>query len=430
MILFVIFVFFVIFTITDYRKSLFVWATFCIIAHNGLCLKYSSPAITLQLAINLFFGLSFIVKRKKHVINEEVFALKKPMVLLLLSACLSAMFGILEFGRSMITVFGYYVNVFLIIFLLHKEVRTQYDLQKLTKYLYLSISIGVIYGFFTLLIGYNPVILLEQQILPSSAENIVVDSFETYRGVKMQSFYAGATQFCAFVFLSSICYMAVKRNIFNTLTNDVIIIIFIAVVCAFFTKTRAGILASIVSVIYFITTLKSRYYIKAILYVVLLLIIFAPFFSSNIDYLISTFDTKAQENVGGSSIDMRLVQTELTLEILREHPFFGAGVGSLILYLRKFYELYGAESIWFQILIQQGIFGAIAYIYLFYYTFKLISPSMRGYIVMAITFWLTLHTLSTTGLSEYFYLLTFLIIYKKDNFLRNENRNNNISRLR
>ena len=117
-ILLLVFLFFVVFAFVNYEKSLFVWATFCIIAHNGLCLKYSSPAVSLQLAINLFFFVFYIVKKGKSNTNKDTFILKRPMVLLVISASLSSIFGVLEFGRSMITVFGYYVNVFIIIYLL------------------------------------------------------------------------------------------------------------------------------------------------------------------------------------------------------------------------------------------------------------------------------------------------------------------------
>ena len=74
-ILLLVFLFFVVFAFVNYEKSLFVWATFCIIAHNGLCLKYSSPAVSLQLAINLFFFVFYIVKKGKSNTNKDTFIL-------------------------------------------------------------------------------------------------------------------------------------------------------------------------------------------------------------------------------------------------------------------------------------------------------------------------------------------------------------------
>lgn len=421
--------FFIVYTFIDYRRSLFLWAVCCITMHSGLCLKYSSPAISVQLVINAFFFVYAYLYKRKIYLKSPNFILAPVLKLLLFSAVLSAVFGIIPFSRSMITIFGQFLNMFLIIYLLDKEIRNLSNLHLFMQYLVCSIAIGVFYGCITLSIGSNPIIQFEQSIIPSQMEGLIVDSYETYRGVKVQSFYAGATQFAAFSLLTAICYIAVFRNVKMKLTNIQILLLLSAMICAFLSKTRAGILASLISVMYLYTTIKSTMRIKIAFFVVVALILLYPFFSSHLAFLTSTFDSRAQEELGGSSVDMRIVQAQLTWEILKNYPLFGAGVGSLMIFLRKTYELYGAESVWFQKLIEQGLFGIYTYLYIFYFTIRRVSHPMKPYIIMAAIYWLSLHTMSTTGLSEYFYFLTFLIIYKIGNFIEYENRYHNISRL-
>jgi len=81
----------------------------------------------------------------------------------------------------------------------------------------------------------------------------------------------------------------------------------------------------------------------------------------------SIFDYSSK-NVSGSSTEMRVGQLEASYELFKLSPIFGNGLHSIGYFTQTGdwgTKLFGTESIWFKLLIEKGIFGIIAYIYLF-----------------------------------------------------------------
>lgn len=427
---YIIVVFFLIYTNYNYKKSLFLWAAICIVMHTGICLKYSSPAISVQLAINLIFLFYYIVKRRRIYHLREDFAFKPIFIIVSISFILSSFVSAIGLFRNLITIFGLLVCNFLTIYLLDKEILTKKDINELIKNISYLIIISCIYGLYTMVLGSNPIIEYELSFIPSGMEDKLVDSSDTMRGLKMQSFFGGATQFSAFVMLTIITFCAVNKTKGNA-TYLQICLFLLGIVFAFLTKTRASMFAALVTTLYFAFKQKSTQYIKIIILILILLPLIKPFLGENMVFIESIFKTSSQDEVGGSSIDLRLQQAAIVWQIFLEHPILGEGINSLSYTLNKFQDLFGAESIWFQLLLERGLLGLVSYIYIFYYSIKKVSAKYKVYIICCALFWLVQHTLSTTGLYENFYLLSAIIIYKTDKLsIYEKNRVNNISRVR
>lgn len=428
---YIIAVFFLIYTNYNYKKSLFLWAAICIVMHTGICLKYSSPAISVQLVINLIFLFYYIVKRRRtYRLREPHFVFKPIFIIVLTSFILSSFVSVIGLFRNLITIFGLLVCNFLIIYLLDKEILTKKDINELIKNISYLIIISCIYGLYTMILGSNPIIEYELSFIPSGMEDKLVDSSDTMRGLKMQSFFGGATQFSAFIMLTVITFCAVNKTKDNT-TYQQICLFLLGIVFAFLTKTRASIFAALVTTLYFIFKQKSTQYIKIIILVLILLPLIRPFLGENMVFIESIFKSSSQDEVGGSNLDMRLQQAAIVWQLFLEHPVLGEGINSLSFTLNKFQDLLGAESIWFQLLLERGLLGVVSYVYIFYYSIKKVSAKYKAYIVCCALFWLIQHTLSTTGLYEYFYLLSAIIIYKTDKLSSYEkNRFNNVSCVR
>ena len=113
---------------------------------------------------------------------------------------------------------------------------------------------------------------------------------------------------------------------------------------------------------------------------------------------------------------MRLNQLSIIWNEFIRNPISGLGIGSMVLVKAKNYEIYGAESIWFWILLERGIIGLISYIWVFISIIKKLSTkTTKLYLFLATAYWIILQTMTTTiGVSIYWYFLTVIIIYKID----------------
>lgn len=412
---YLIFAFFAVFMIVNYKKALYLWAVVSLAMHIGICIKFTPPNISLLFLVNITFLLYSYRHRIKK--NNAPFALHNVLKYTVISTILTAVF-LLSFSaayKELITAFNTIVGIFTVLYLLDKEIETSEDIHSICKVLFLFISISIIYGVYTIVTVSNPIIEWEQSFIPESMSNKLVDSTETYRGVKAQSFFGGATQFAAFVYMTAIVFLAIKMKNAKRLTSVSIIVLIIAVMICFLSKTRASIFAALCATLYLVYKQNATTKMRIFMILLLFLPIVFPFFAENISFLTSIYDTRAQDDVGGSSMEMRLIQARIVGEIFSSNPLFGLGTtGAFAISNMNIDGLYGAESVWFHLLINRGLIGVLVYLYIFYYTVKSISRERRTYMIMAAIFWLTLHTLSTTGLSEYFYLFVFLLLKKLD----------------
>ena len=136
------------------------------------------------------------------------------------------------------------------------------------------------------------------------------------------------------------------------------------------------------------------------------------------DYILnvyhSIFDFTGNYDVGGSSMDMRMRQLDISLFLFLQNPIFGGGL-SMIYYLMtdiSIPELAGAESQLFYLLIERGLLGILGYLWLIISMCKLL-PSYRKFNMVFVGIWvLASFVLLTVGLYINFPIIFLLIIYK------------------
>ena len=87
------------------------------------------------------------------------------------------------------------------------------------------------------------------------------------------------------------------------------------------------------------------------------------------DYLQQIIDSISNtETVNGSNSDMRLTQLLISWSYLMHSPIWGNGIGFLyndVVLMNLDSDLYGAESLWFGVMADQGCVGIVAYALLF-----------------------------------------------------------------
>lgn len=399
----------------NYKKALYLWAVFSLAMHLGICIKFTSPAISVLFVVNLAFLLYFFKCKKRK--ESKQFVLSKIFEITVISSLLTSfcLFPFSSASKELISTVNTVVNTFVILYLIDNEVKTEKDIHSICKCLYLFILISVFYGLYVIIMVSNPIIEWEQSFVPAAMSDKIIASTETFRGVKAQSFFGGATQFATYVYLTAILFLAEKTKNTHKISYVSILLLLVALMICFLSKTRAAIFAGLCATLYMLLKQGVKTKFKILLLILVILPLISPFLSDNLSFITSIYDPNAQDAIGGSDLEMRSMQMQVVAEIASANPIFGIGTtGYANISALQIDGLYGAESVWFHLLMERGIVGVCVYIYIFYYTVKSISRERKVYITMAAMFWLILHTLSTTGLSEYFYMFTFLILRKLD----------------
>lgn len=224
-------------------------------------------------------------------------------------------------------------------------------------YLYVLGIIISIYGFVETFTSSNLFISFMNSNHLYRTEYLVT---EVRYGLKRaQSIYSMHTTFGGYALFIGFCLAYLKFKFGNILHKPYIMrYSTMLYICTFFTGARSAILGAIVSLASFM-----RFKAKNILLLVfLLLIVFL--FSSYFNLIFNSFvDTST---VAGSNDEMRANQLDIAYAIMSQNFWLGNGISYTWTIAQDDYDtLYGAESLWLPIMIDQGILGLISYILLF-----------------------------------------------------------------
>lgn len=201
-----------------------------------------------------------------------------------------------------------------------------------------------------------------------------------------------------------------------------IIVICLCAMCVFLTGARSCIIGLLMCTGMSFSKLKVSH-ILLLCFIIPFVFIFAG------DYLSQIFDSIFNtEKVNGSSSDMRLIQFMISWDYMMRSPIIGNGLGFLyndvvLNHVEK--ELFGAESMWFGVIADQGILGLVSYLLLF------ISPILYSWrkdnklIILFVIGILVMHSLSTIpGVNPSMVLVFTLIFnYMQDSAKSRKNRN-------
>lgn len=137
-----------------------------------------------------------------------------------------------------------------------------------------------------------------------------------------------------------------------------ILIITLLLVNIFFSGTRSAIIGTIICLITFYDKkiLSPKYILLFLLIIIITSSILSNYFQEIIGSIVDT------NKVGGSNSEMRSNQFEIGFFFLNKSFWFGNGINYIWeIVLPDYKELYGAESLWLPIMVDQGFFGIIAY---------------------------------------------------------------------
>lgn len=115
----------------DYKRTVIIWLPCQLFFNAQIAVRYSSPAMSLVLAVDIYLLFFYLLKRKssKARLNNEPFLLVVPMSVMLLSYLLSSLFGINQATNGIMTMIKYFASGFGVVFLAQKVLNTQEDLK-------------------------------------------------------------------------------------------------------------------------------------------------------------------------------------------------------------------------------------------------------------------------------------------------------------
>lgn len=180
--------------------------------------------------------------------------------------------------------------------------------------------------------------------------------------------------------------------------------VFVAIL--FFVALVTGSRSVILSIFITLGISLSKVGSKQIIGFLVLIVVFFVF-QNYFDSIISSFqDTKA---VTGSNSDMREGQFEIALASLVDHVWLGNGL--TYTFSESFFtkELFGAESLWLPIIIEQGVWGVVSvgafFVQCFFYCFKVKKLYLNFFVLAMLVLY------SMTSVPQFNFSFTFIYLY-------------------
>ncbi len=353
-----------------------------------VALKYSTPILTLAIAVNFALPIIFYFKygeSEKRKLNNETFFFRALFVLYLISFVLSIFFSIAPLGSVFNATIKFFVKNFIMLYLFQRCLNDNKDLK---LFVCTVCVIGILIsglGILESAIKDNPV----QDFIYFSAPNAGSESYNgrvwyvppSIRGalqmrfnmVRAYSFFNihiafGIASLLLGFFLAILvknkCYIINKRFLWLS------IVLLLSGIFAANSKTAmVGLLILLLALF----SIQQIFNFKIWIGVGIILIVALVYFPNYALNYLALFDSSVAEEGGGSSIEMRKNQFRVARMLFEMNPIFGNGVGSIDFIQRHNNAasgILGAESSWMQILPERGLLGAFVYIYWYVFTFK------------------------------------------------------------
>ncbi len=208
------------------------------------------------------------------------------------------------------------------------------------------------------LLGTNPFI---QTVLANKwvNEDLVIDYHEIRFGFKRcQGFLATPAGSGLFLGLFGVVLYCVSACLEERKKYTAVLVGFF-LFCSILSGTRSVIAATVVATLIIVRKefFNTRFFLLKLVLVMVVAAVAGSFFLEIIDSFVNS------DKVQGSSADMRMEQLFVTLLYWARSPIWGNGNGFVWTFVKEVdADIAGAESIWFQILLDQGLVGAVAYL--------------------------------------------------------------------
>lgn len=377
----------VIAAICDFKKTVIAWMPLSLLFNPQVCILYTPQAITLTLAVNLsLIGIFFTLKRgmMKRVGNNEPFAIKSFMVFMIISYVISTIFSVIPFASSVNKLIKTVVINYGMIYVFFRCLNTKEDIKSFVK---VAIAVAILITIDGIIEWATHVNFAGDFIYSTSPHSEELDGRSYYipysvsgsfRGrydmTRSYSFFQLHIQFgtaCAMLFFLIMQFVKNKWAIYNdnftskAIITIVLLLLVAGVVCANSKTPMLGFCVLMLA-LFRVKDIFNMKILVAFAFCLVLLSVYAPNYVNN---FLSLTNEKVAEEGSGSTIAMREMQLNVIMRMFEQNPLIGNGIGSAEYFSKNiagYEDILGAESIWFKLIADQGIWGCFAYIYMYF----------------------------------------------------------------
>lgn len=402
--LYILFFIWVLFILFDFKKAVLCYAPFKILFYYDVRL---TAALPFDMAIVLLIAFCFFVKRKEY--SKLHFPFTRGYMVYAIIYSIGCIIPVFMINRIPSTV----ISILLYSYIYFQCLRNIRDV-KLAAAVYMLFSLFLVgNGMLELFTHKCPVDDWIRSMPFIDKEHAWDTDFDELRfGLpRIKSFMPfSITYGVACAILLSLPFYLVFENFRKSLLMRLLVpmsLVFL-LIGVITSASRSPILGIVVllSYLFLDKELFKRYKTKILLLLLLIAVFMWPFIYDNI---MSILNPKAADAIGGSSMDMRIVQYSIAFDYMMQSPLFGLGKETQITDILFF----GGESIWLPLMINNGILGVFGYIYLYYAIVKNTKVSGSRYLHIVTASWLVMNTAtSLMGLGDATYLTLYMLLYR------------------
>lgn len=402
--LYILFFIWVLFILFDFKKAVLCYAPFKILFYYDVRL---TAALPFDMAIILLIAFCFFVKRKEY--SKLHFPFTRGYMVYAIIYSIGCIIPVFMINRIPSTV----ISILLYSYIYFQCLRNIRDV-KLAAAVYMLFSLFLVgNGMLELFTHKCPVDDWIRSMPFIDKEHAWDTDFDELRfGLpRIKSFMPfSITYGVACAILLSLPFYLVFENFRKSLLMRLLVpmsLVFL-LIGVITSASRSPILGIVVllSYLFLDKELFKRYKTKILLLLLLIAVFIWPFIYDNI---MSILNPKAADAIGGSSMDMRIVQYSIAFDYMMQSPLFGLGKETQINDILFF----GGESIWLPLMINNGILGVFGYIYLYYAIVKNTKVSGSRYLHIVTASWLVMNTAtSLMGLGDATYLTLYMLLYR------------------
>lgn len=353
MIIYLIFFIFVLLFARDFKKAIIIYAPFKFVFSYGLLSHVGKFELDTLFTMILF--IAWLLQGKKR--NWADYPLKGAMMLVgigVLAHSLNPFFSITVLAD------GFSPYVYLIMFFY--ALKTEQDMRLFVKVLSIYVILLNVNAL-TELMGYNVIgHALVSAMTPTIywAEDVVV------RGifVRLHSFVPHSIGYGVenMVFFSFYLMLYLYGERFITKKKS-IILMFVSLAGIYLSGSRSPLLGGIIMLLPLLAN-KRMLNAKNMTFFIFAALIISSFAGGYIMTMYDSLATDKDTDLGGaSSWDMRFGQLEYSIYYWMKNFWFGNGhTFDIFQGGTQYSSIFGAESVWFPLMMKQGIVGMVAYL--------------------------------------------------------------------
>lgn len=430
----------------DFKKTFIIWIPVQMLFNAQVALKYSSPAMSLNLGVaSVLFCMYYLrYKNKFHRTNNESFLLKPVVIIYIISYLLSFIFSIVPISVGINAAIKYFLITFGLTAIFQKLITDKNDIRLFINTSIIVVILIVVLAIYESVFQNNPVLNYvyynsphdettqgRMWYIPPAIRGTMAMRFGM---VRAYSFFGIPIEFgCACAFLFFIFMLLYNHKFFKSLRvekNILQISVILSFIGIFLANSKTA-YVGIIFLLFGLFKIRQLLNIKVIVPIIIGVSLFFYYFPEYLLNFTSLFDEEVAEEGGGSTIEGRKVQFAIAQHLFEMNPIFGNGPGSInaLRHIGNNADILGAESSWMQILPERGIIGALAYIFFYIVIFRKTLVYVPAKVIGCLLLSLFVMETATGLINAAYFMPSIIVIYKlyKLNNLEYANRNNNNS---